>query len=384
MTAISYIGRVPGDEMKDRGAEVTRTARSYIPYTTLTEGEMRLALLREQAAIMTAAYPDFPQYAQALAMIDNALGRGISNGVAFIGQVPDSLQDIARAIAQASELTGPAAADFYGREKLNDGVNIGADPIVPTKITESCNRYATRLANNRFNLNLPEDAWRVMPSLTAQKKFWLSKKAECELQKETERVLNETLERASHHVLYKDVAPGFAPIAGSRMDTKRLLHIAGIGGLASAATVSPAIMKEWTEVGVLRQNAAVGVGPMSSVNSGFLVATDGNEQVLQQYLAWSKTRPGAVSGIGEPITATVIAITGAIVSALGAAAALIAKLNESKRLNLQAQAQGFGTPAYSAEVGDFSMQPGPGGSGAGINPWLIAAGAAALYFVTRK
>jgi hypothetical protein len=164
------------------------------------------------------------------------------------------------------------------------------------------------------------------------------------------------------------------------MDIKRLLHIAGIGGLASAATVSPAIMKEWTEVGILRQNAVVGAGPLPSVNSGFIVATSGDNAVLDQYLAWQKQRKqDKITGIGEPITITLI--VSAIVASLGAVTKLLAEINQGKRINLQAQAQGFGTPAFSADRGDFTAQGT--GSGAGISPMLLLGGAAALYFITN-
>jgi hypothetical protein len=344
---------------------------------------MRLALLREQAAIMAAAYPDFPEYARALVMVDNALNRGVSNGVSFVGAIPDNLQAVAAEIARASQLTRPAAADFYGRDSLAKGVRIGADPIVPISITEDCEDYATRKANQLLGKDQKKFWYKVQPPITNQKKKWLGFLEACKLQKDTERVLNARLESSAHHVLYKDIASGFSQIAGSRMDIKRLLHIAGIGGLASAATVSPAIMSEWTEVGVLRANAGVGVGPLPSAQSGFIVATNNNQQVLDAYLAWSKQRGGStINGIGfEPVTVTLI--VGAIVSALGAVTKLLAEINQGKRINLQAQAQGFGTPAFSAEQGDFSM-PAGSGAGGGINPLLLLGAGVGLYLLTDK
>jgi hypothetical protein len=139
-------------------------------------------------------------------------------------------------------------------------------------------------------------------------------------------------------------------------------------------------MKEWAEVGILRQNAAGGVGPLPSVNSGFILATSGDNAVLDQYLAWQKQRKqDKITGIGEPITITLIA--GIVLKALAAATALLIAINETKRLNIQAQAQGFGTPAFSADRGDFTAQAT--GSGGGISPMLLLGGAAALYFITN-
>jgi hypothetical protein len=361
---------------------VVRTARSYIPYTSLTEGEMRLALLREQAAIMAAAYPDFPEYARALVMVDNALNRGVSNGISFVGAIPDKLQAVAAEIARAAQLTQPAAADFYGRDSLAYGVRIGADPIVPTSITEGCEDYATRKTNQQRGTNWPKAWYKLQPGSSGAKQTWNTYKSNCELQKDTERVLNARLEASSHHVLYKDIASGFSQIAGSRMDIKRLLHIAGIGGLASAATVSPAIMSEWTEVGVLRANAGVGVGPLPSIQSGFIVATSDDKNVLDAYLNWTKQRKSdKMNGIGEPITITLI--VSAIVASLGAVSKLLAEINQGKRINLQAQAQGFGTPAFSAEQGDFSM-PARSGAGGGISPLLLLGAGVGLYLITEK
>lgn len=380
MTRISYIHgpkQVPANELPDRGRQVVKTARAYIPYTALTRGEMRLALLREQASIMAAAYPDFPEYARALAMIDNALQRGVSNGTPFVGQVPDSLQNVAYEIAAAANDSGPAAGDFYARPARLRGIG---EPIIPESITESCGQYATRKANQRFGKSWTVTMWKLQPGRGSEKQYWLQMEAQCAAQKAIEQAMNARLESSAHHVLYKDIASGYTAIAGSRMDIKRLLHLAGVGALGNAAEVGRDMMSTWAEVGILRANAGAGVGPLPSVNSGFIVATSGDDAELQKYMNWLRARKqDKMNGIGEPLT--VAAIVGLVVSALGAATALLSEINRHKA-TVMAAANGFGTPAYSAERGDFTA-PAPDGAG-GISPALLLGGAAALYLLTEK
>ena len=362
-TRVSYIHGVPGNELPQRGLLVSQSG-AYIPYTSMTQGEMRLAILRQQAEIFAQAYPDFPEYQKAVSMIDNALLQGVSNGVPFIGALSENLQAVASAIDAASRQTAPAAGQFFGRQSLANGVRIGA-PIIPESISDSCEDYATKMANNFYGLNLKTQQWKLASAtlpgpMKARKQRWLDYKLQCEITKGIEGILNDRLEKSSHHVLYKSISGQYAPINGTRLDTKRILHVSGIGALANVANVAAPLMDSWAEVGVMRNNAVVGAGPLSSIQSGLYVGAD-DSQAWEQYFQWSKNQK--VDKIGEPVTAIVIAVLGAVTAALAQAAQMQYALNQKKQLALSA-AQGFGTAAYSAEKGDLILpaQTQPGGT----------------------
>lgn len=386
MSKISYIhgpGQVPQNELPDRGREV-KTAKPYIPYTRLTEGEMRLSLLREQLSIYAAAYPDYKQYAQGLVMVDNALNAGVSNGVNFIGAIPDNLQEVARQIRRASNMTDPATIDFIGMPRdLSKGVRIGAD-IVPVSIPD-CEEYATRKANEFYGKNWNTSQYKNIPTalpgpLQAKKKRWLDYRNECQIQTEVERIMNDRLEAAAHHVLYKNISSNYPSLAGSRMDVKRLLHVSGIGALANAASVSPSMVQDWTEVGILRKNANVGAGVIGSVQSGFYVAGNDTSEEYDKYRAWI-TDPKK-DKIGEPVTAIVLAVLGAVTAALAEARKFQAELNQKKALALSA-AQGFGTASFSAEKNDINTQSNLG-TGGGMNNLILPIGLAVAAFALME
>ncbi len=102
-------GAVPQNEFADRGREIG-VSSNYIPYLSLTKGEMRLALLAEQARMFSKAFPEYKEYRRSLTMLDNALNAGVSRGVNFSGAIHgEVLQRVAREIAAASRQQRPAS-----------------------------------------------------------------------------------------------------------------------------------------------------------------------------------------------------------------------------------------------------------------------------------
>lgn len=351
MTKISYIHGIPADELAGRGLEAPAQA-AYIPYTQLTEGEMRLALLREQAAVYAAAYPEVPAFRRAVRMYDGALIQGIHNGgVHFVGAIDADLQNVARQINQAKRLQRPAAGAFYTPRPSNGIGRIGE--IVPPSITEDCEDYATRMTNRYYGgsdtAGPLKFQYKAMLALLPAKKKWLEYLGKCETQKAIEALYNAKLEGASHHVLYHRVSDVYRPIIGTRVDVKRILHQAGVGALAYTGDMSSSLMSMWVETGILRSNATGGVGAVGSVETSFALSDDPEAA----YIAYQKTVAAAqknrIGAAQIPVAAVIALVTAALT-----VADTILKTASAKKAGAFASANGFGTEAYSAAKTDWT------------------------------
>jgi hypothetical protein len=380
MTRISYISGIPANEYPHRAANLQ--PRAYIPYTSMTLGEMRLALLREQARLYASVYPEVTTYRDAATMLTNALGGGISRGVNFIGAIPDDLQGVARAIATAAKQTNPVAGRFYGaRTSLAEGVHIGADPIVPVLYRDyDCNLKATEWANNFYGKNHDSGWYKTQAKFADKGKYvrWLGYLNECETKQYIEKLLNEKLESSSHHVLYKGVPENFEPMIGTQANTKRLLQLSGVAALANVGSVSTDIMKGWTELGIQRTNVTYQLPPVNSFVTSAYLMPDPEKWIAEATAVSNHGRGDVHVGV---ILATLAAIT-ALVTAISAAlgnAAKFRKDSEEKQANAFATAQGFGTEVLKSDKGDFLTK----GENSGIsnNTLLLGGAAVAAYLL---
>lgn len=333
-TAIYSIhGQVPRDEYPDRGQLVPRHDLGYIPYLSLTQGEMRLMLLREQARIYAAAFPDLPQYRQAVSMLGNALNAGVSRGVSFVGALDgDVLQQVAREINKAVKNQRPASrAGFMGRESI--GTGIGDIPV------------SDRLAECLKKANSPTE------------------RAKCFSSAKIEEILNGGITKSGHHLLYKNLGPG--DNLPTEVVVKKNNHQLGVEGMAVVGSISDAkLMYQWVETAILNRNASAQyVGPYSSRQASFML--------------------GGKEGIGVIGVATITAITTLVSAALGGALALLKELRSQKAYAM-IEAKGFATDANSAKTEDW---PGdvPAGeeSGTGNGLLLLGAAAAGLLLLSK-
>ena len=352
MTQIAYIHGISAGETSDRGKEINLTPQ-YIPYSSMTQGEMKLALLREQAMVYAKAYPEVPAFKKAVTMYDKALGNLADQG-AFVGVIDDDLQAVARQIRQAKQFTAPAAGAFYGPRGINQ-FRIGADPIIPYSVQEDCKDFATRMTNRFYGISWSTGKYVMQaPGINPagmKKRRWLDYLTKCETQKQIEEMYNSKLEQSSHHVMYLNISPAFKPLIGSRVDVKRLLHLAGSTALAAGGNMNPDLMKMWIETGILRTNATSAVGAVGSVQSSFFLDTDKGDALYQEYqnTILKKKKTSGIQ-IDPIVTAALITL---ITAALKGAIDIV---TNSQRLKLAAlnAAQGFGTTAYSAEKLDWS------------------------------
>ena len=343
MTRISEIHGFRGigrDEFQDRGREVSPI--SYVPYLSLTTGEMKLQLAAQRAKIMAQFYGnEAPEYKAAYALLENALTQGIHGGIRFMGAIPDVLQNTARLIAQAQYERAPASKSLFARTNPISG--IGA--IIPA---EQRRQDCLKLAKNK-----PVEV------------------AKCNKAFKIEEIMNKHIEPASHHVLYKSIPDNYTIPA--RVDTKRLLHQQGVEQMAIIGKITnPQLMYQWMETGILASNAVGGVGPAGSVKSSFYLSPT-PEKYFSKYGI-----QGYHIGIDPTIVAALVAL---VVKAIQTAAKWLTDL---QKVDLSATflAKGFGTQSFSSEKSDW-----PGGAD---NPdvnesnnsllmlALIAAGAYAL------
>lgn len=361
MTKISYIHAIPAAENSDRGAEVQRARREYIPYLSLTEGEMQLELLRQRMQMFSAFYPDVPEYRRAVSMVDDVLKSGVHRGVSFVGAIPDDLQQVARVIDKAVSLTRPAAGNLLGRESIMNGIG----EIIPTADSTLRRNNCIKSVNNS-NLSYKEQQAGVK---------------KCETLFEIERIYNGYIERVGHHTVYNRITQGW-PDTPHRVFSKMILHDSGIEGMSNASELPKALISDWVENGVMAKNSAIGAGLIGSTTTSFYLSPE-PEFLLAKYLEWQQQRPGAKVGIAP---AVVIAIVGAIGAVVGAALQFMTELQKYKAFAMS-EAKGFGTSAYSALQSDW-----PGGVMPPVPPvvdpnasdnrtGMLLAAAAGAYFL---
>lgn len=369
--------------MADRGRAV-RGKIGYIPYTSLTRGEMELALLQQQAILYASAYPENKEYAKAAAMLDNALNAGVSNGVSFVGALHDPLlQQVARRIKAASRNTAPASNGLLMRDSIQNGVHIG-DPI-KFSFDHDCTQYATRRANAELRQNKKWTYYKAITTSEREKNTFKKYKAECETRIAIEAIVNQKIGDASHHVIYYGLEESFPSIKNSLVATKKLLHIGGVQALGNATDTNTALMSLWSETSILSKNSSAGVGTIGSLASSLYLSPD-PEAFIAGYEKFTNSKiidrlPG-MQGIGVIPIAAITALVSAIGVAIKQAADMQRALNE-KKAGAMSAAQSYGTAAFEAKQTDFNDPPLPGGTGSSSNLLLLALGAAA-YLILEK
>lgn len=396
MTRISQInGLTPAPFVPTSGI-----VQDFVPYTGLTEGEMRLYLLRNQALTYRQLYPEYNQYQKAYTMLENALHNNVSAGVKFIGAIPEELQVVAQAIDRASRQTAPASR---GGLISRIGPSAIGDIVVSQIPDSNCEQYATRITNiefkKRFGRELTTTSWKRLkagkwiPGLlllnalkgvspTAWYQKWENNRLKCENQKAIEGILNGFVGDGSHHVLYKEMPnETYVP---TLVRAKAVNHKGGVAGLATTGQISTDLMRLWTETAVQAKNASINVGALNSLQSSALLAPDPekfNSLITNTLEKTGKTKGGI--GVIDPITVTLI--TAAITASVTVATTLINALFKKENYAMSAaQGTGFGTAAYTAEKKDF-FESSNGGTATGGNSMapLILAGAG-LYLLTQK
>ena len=399
MTRISYIhGPVPVDEFRDRAKEVGKP--DYINPMVLTDGGMYLRLMRNQVKTLAQYYPEDKKYRKGLALIDNALHRGIHGAVPYIGAVEPSLYPVMRAIDVYKLRRQPAMRPAKISGSWRDESLIAGPTQIPdlrefalwwwfqdadylkskkVKQADYINFYVATLENKE--LNTPED----------EKKHYYEMRQKYTDQKYIINLYNDTLQKFAHHPLYN-----FLPQKNeypASVITKNILHSAGVQGLAKVGGWSVNNMALWTRNAILQENITKEVGAMSPEKTAFAL-TGLPDDLYAKFIgtgpAANTDRPGATKVAGDAAIgiapAIALAIIALITAAVGGAFAYLQSIEQRKSATAMASVQGWGTEAYAAGKGDWIgfMTPGNTPNTASSNlPLLIGAGAG-LLLLTQK
>lgn len=321
MTKISYIHGLPEDEVVDRAKSVP--SASKIPFGGMTEGELRLRLLREQLSILGSYYPEGKEYKKAKTEIDNALYAGV-HGLAHLS---GATTDITRYnIATARQMNYPAIRSGYGLGQIE---------------TEDCSQHG------RFKQNM----WgklRFVGDLDA----YLA----CQNKNDFVEIFNNHLEKSSHHLLYNYVVD--ANNSPQTVASKTLLHRLAVDKLASVSGLSKSNVQMWMRNGIMRHNALQGTQPYSPEDS---------IEILGK---------GFGVGVGEPVTAAII--IKAVVAAIGAITALVASMKPTPQEEFRSTLTNIGLESFGPEQQDWENYTQNSTSDNNYLPWVLGAGALLL------
>lgn len=314
MTKISYIHGIPQNEWSDRGGEVP--AQSYLNYSGMTSGEMKLALLQEQLAMLAAFYPENKEFQQGKSMLENALYRGIHGAPPAFGILSPGLQKVAGAINQARRNNRPAnGVAIVQRESTRMG-GIG-NPLVPM---QDCQPLI--------------EEWYVTNNMATLEKYKL-----CNEANKYVPTLNQHLEKGSYHLLYEFTTPQQGAEYNA-VATKRVLHKAGTTTMHNITKVEQENLRLWMRNGVMRSNTAKGIAPLQP----------------EQSIAALKENAGKGVGI-DPLT--LLAIIGAIAAAIAEISKMVANIKAtSKNQYAFQEVQGIGTGPFGPEGEDWYLPPG--------------------------
>lgn len=311
---ISYIhgiGLVDTSEFKDRADLVPD--QSFINYTALTKGELKLTLLAEQANILSAMYPENKALSRSKSILVDALYRGVHRyalpGGIFTGQVAEVVSEVRK----ARQNTTPASGIIFGRQNLMAGIG---DPLIPYEDCEQYqeNEYGQQVPTGNFNQS-------------------------CLKKNALKKILNNGLEKSSHHILYEFVSnPNEQP---TMVAIKTQNHRTSTAIIGKVAQVNREDLRLWERNGVLRHHGKAGLGPIQPEGAiGFLKKEASMNGI----------------GIGSPEAAVVIGILKLIGLAISAAAALIVafKQQDANKAALFNELQGIGSGVFGPQIGDWN------------------------------
>lgn len=375
MPKISYIAGIGQTEKAQRAAELK--PQPFIPYLSLTQGEMSLALMQEQANIL-AAYTGSAKYRQAETMLDNALNRGIHGATPYLGAYDADLGGVARAIQRAARQTRPAAGALLGRQSRVSGIHIG-EPLIDTE-----QRYKDCLkAAGGFN---PGNV------------------AKCQARLQIEKIINDGIENCGQYLAY-----GYLPSNNNLPSIalyKLLDQTKGQEDIARVGEFSISLTQQWLNVGMMRRNADTAkVGPLGWIptNSALTSLPEAGQKEVEKLLTDSVSKwgaPASAAMVGNQLAsivrkyqdksigfdpATTVAIIAAITALIGGISEF-AKQLRSKKQDAFAQVNGFGARSFGPQEGDWDGDGIPDNQqqGSGLSTPLIIGGVALAAWALTK
>lgn len=376
MSKVSYIHGIPQgiaqNEMRDRAKALP--ARSFVDYSAMTDGEMKLVLAYEQFRILSAYYPEASEARRSAELLKDALFMGLHGPKNRLSGTDQA--QVRRLIDQARSRTAPAAFVIDGRASLLQGIGDIIDRDTPPIVNDwGSNGNGTGSA---IDATLPPMPGFSQKDCGKRGGIFASKEQKeafdlCEQQNQYVKLLNEKLEKSGHHILYSfNDKPNQSPQV---VTVKTVNHRAAIEKWNEITGLSVDNIRNWIRVGIMRNNARVGVEPYQPEKT-IEVFRDGVIAKNQQ------------QGLGEPLTiAAIVAIISAITAAAGATAALINSLSARDSLRFKSSLGDMGLPSFGPEEGDYLGTGGAGITAGGFDykdliiPGALAAGA---YFLLKE
>lgn len=384
MTKISEIHGIgiSPDEYAGRGRMVSGKA-PFLPYLSMTQGEMQLALLQQEAAIL-AQYYGGKTLNSAKSILENTLYNGVHAQPLYYGAYDANLRTLIKSIERAKRNTRPASrAAFFRPGGVGRGIHIG-DVIIDydargkqcLQWAESANHKAERDRRKR----VCEQTWRI------------------------EKILNDGIENCGQYLAYGFLPKnnGLPQNANLKIYNQELAQ----NDISRVGKFDIALTQQWLNVGMMRRNADTArIKPYGWVDTNAILMTlpeAGQKEIIQLL---QKSRPGSDSGnVGAKIAAIVRkykapavgnpALALAIVGAITALIKLIdtfAKNAKNEQIDAFAQVNGFGTRPFGPESGDWDgdgipdeIDPPPTTTAGSGNTMLLLAGAAALLLLTDE
>lgn len=356
--------RIDPSEIHDRSLLVPE--KNLINYSAWTEGETKLALLAEQANILASFYPEDKEVQKARGILIDTLYKGLHRAPMPTGFHSGKVATVVGAIRKARKQTQPANGQMlFGREG-GIGGGIG-DPLIPM----------TDCSSIINNLEGPSD-----PNWSSSQALY----QECAKENKMKKILNEHLEKSSHHLLYEFVKSSEVNNYPATVAVKAINHRIGTDVLHQVTKLSRNNIRLWMRNGVMRHNVLEGLEPLPPEDSINLLR---NNPKFKE----------AINGIGVVETATIALIiaiaklVGAIAAAITAAAGLIMllKKNDSASAQFWQQTQGIGTETWGPGENDWqgggeappgSLPPGAGLDGSDQSlPLLLIGGGLGLFLL---
>jgi len=312
--------------------------RNYIDPYNWTQGEITAALLYDQTNILSWADPENASLEKDKILIQDALFLGVNT--------TEGLEKI-RKIENAQLRAAMSRANRENQSVNGNRAGV-AGPIIPA---EDCSRYTTP-AYQQYNPNYYEEYER------------------CVNQNRWKAMLNDHLEDSAHHLLYEyEDRPNDAP---ATVAAKKVLHVGAVDALSSITEISRYNMRLWLRNGVLRKNAEAGAG------------------ALQPESTIPALAQAAQEGIGLPIP-VIVAIIGAIATAVAGTLQLISVMKATEAQQLRAAAQTIGQQNFGPLSSDWmtaqqfeQSQSGQPGLFSQENIIPLAAAAAGAIIISRN
>jgi len=320
MTKISYIHGIPQNESKDRAKGVPK--KSFIDYTKMTDGQLRLNLIGEQLGILHGFYPDIKEWGEAHNQLNDYLQSGV-NG---------------REISQRNLL--PFIKKEINRAKWMNVSASGVNGLIPTV---DCEQFVVMEEDVYNNVTRVETAAYL----------------KCEKDNKYKKLLNEHLEESAHHLLYKFL-PSFSN-EPAIVVTKGHGHRLAIEQLAKITGLGKENITLWIRNGVMRSNSVQGAQPFQPESTIDILKGKPN-------INFSTQQAQGESSVGIVWTAAlVIQVIGAIVAAIKAANLLVMSMKPTDRQKMQNATAHYGLAGFGPEKNDYEGWGNSGGTSSGNN-----------------